>query len=134
MGSRARFRSAPRRASTRSPSIRAMRPTGSSFAPTRPSRSGRSASHRACPDQNRSGPRAQLLPDLLRQHEANVLVDGAQLRYLLGTALAEELDEALDQLLGGAGAGGDADGLDPLQPGLLDLGVVVDQVGVGAVL
>src|ERR1700710_2908551 len=37
------------------------------------------------------------------------------------------------KLLGGAGAGGDADRLDPLQPGLVDLGVVVDQVGGGAV-
>ena len=46
----------------------------------------------------------------------------------------KKLDQPLDQLLGGAGAGGDADGLDALEPGLVDLGVVVDQVGVGAVL
>ena len=52
----------------------------------------------------------------------------------LGAALAEELDQALDQLLGGAGAGGDANRLDALQPLLLDLGVVVDQVRGGAVL
>ena len=46
----------------------------------------------------------------------------------------KKLDQALDQLLGGAGAGGDADRLDSLEPLLLDLGVVVDQVGGGAVL
>ena len=57
--------------------------------------------------------------NLLRQHEAHVLVDGAQLGDVLGAALAEELDQALDQLLGGAGAGGDADRLDALQPLLL---------------
>ena len=51
-----------------------------------------------------------------------------------GAPLAEELDEALDQLLGGAGAGGDPHGLDTLEPGLVDLEVVVDQVGGGAVL
>ena len=61
-------------------------------------------------------------------------MDGAQLGDVVGAALAEEVDEALDQLLGGAGAGGDADRLDALQPLLLDLGVVVDQVGGGAVL
>ena len=37
----------------------------------------------------------------------------------VGAALAEELDQVLDQLLGGAGAGGDADGLDSLEPLLL---------------
>ena len=45
----------------------------------------------------------------------------------------KKLDQAFDQLLGGAGAGGDADRLHPLQPLLLDLGVVVDQVRGGAV-
>ncbi len=60
-------------------------------------------------------------------------MDGAQLGDVLGAALAEELDQALDQLLGGAGAGGDADRLHALQPLLVDLGVVVDQVRGGAV-
>ena len=52
----------------------------------------------------------------------------------LGAARAEELDEPLHELLGGAGAGGDPD--DPLavEPLLADLELVVDQVGVGAVL
>ena len=42
------------------------------------------------------------LANLLRQHEPHVLVDGAQLGDVLGAALAKELDQALDQLLGGA--------------------------------
>ena len=41
---------------------------------------------------------------------------------------------SVDQLLGGAGAGGDADRLDALEPLLVDLGGVVDQVRGGAVL
>jgi hypothetical protein len=67
-----------------------------------------------------------------RRHEADVLMDGLELRDVVGPALAEEGDQRLDQLLGGAGAGGDADGLDALEPLVFDLAVVIDQVGVGA--
>jgi len=38
--------------------------------------------------------------------KAHVLVDGAQLRDLAGTTLAEEVDELGDELLRRAGAGG----------------------------
>src|SRR4051794_16560503 len=76
----------------------------------------------------------ELLADLAGEHEADVLVDGLQLGDIVCAALAEEGDQSLDQLLRGTGAGGDADCLDALQPGLVDLVVVVDQVGVGAVL
>ena len=65
--------------------------------------------------------RRQLDADLLRQHEADVLVDRAQLGDVLGAAGAEELDELGDELLGSAGAGGDADGLDALEPLLAHL-------------
>src|SRR5215217_700309 len=47
----------------------------------------------------------------------------------LGAAAAEELDQPLDQLLRRTCAGGDPDGLDSLQPRLVNLKVVVDQVG-----
>src|SRR4051794_35681049 len=85
-------------------------------------------------ETRRSGSRSELLADLLGEHETDVLVDGAQLGDIARPALAEKLDEPLDQLLRGAGAGGDADGLDALQPLLLHLGVIVDQMGGGAVL
>ena len=50
----------------------------------------------------------------------------------LGAALAEERDEALDELLGRAGAGGDADHALALEPLVADLALVVDQVRLGA--
>ena len=80
------------------------------------------------------GAAGELPADLRREHEADVLVDGRQLGDVGGAALAEELDEPLDELLGRAGAGGDPDRLDALEPGLVDLEVVVDQVRGGAVL
>ena len=52
----------------------------------------------------------------------------------VGAAVAEELDELGDELLGGAGAGRDPDRVDALEPCLLDLAGVVDQVGGGAEL
>ena len=56
------------------------------------------------------------LADLAREHEADVLVHGAQLGDVLRPALAEELDELRDQLLGRAGARRDADRLDAVEP------------------
>ena len=55
--------------------------------------------HHRYADVNASAPaplgaRRELLANLLGQHEAHVLVDGAQLGDVLGAALAEELDEA----------------------------------------
>ena len=44
-------------------------------------------------------------------------------------ALGEPGQHAVDEDLGHGGAGGDADGVDALEPGLVDLGGVVDQVG-----
>ena len=46
----------------------------------------------------------ELLADLAGEHEADVLVDGLELGDVVGAALAEEGDQPLDQLLGGAGA------------------------------
>ena len=43
-------------------------------------------------------------------------------------------DEPLDELLGRAGAGGDADDAGALEPLLVHLGLVVDQVRLGAVV
>ena len=57
-----------------------------------------------------------------------------ELRDVLGAAVAEEVDQALHELLGRAGAGGDADDAGALQPLLLHLRLVVDQVRVGAVV
>ena len=48
---------------------------------------------------------ARARPDLLREHEAHVLLDHLELGDVLGAARAEELHQALDQLLGRAGAG-----------------------------
>ena len=52
----------------------------------------------------------------------------------LGAALAEEVDEPLHQLLGRARAGGDPHHALALEPLLLHLALVVDQVRVGAVV
>ena len=76
--------------------------------------------------------RRDRLPDGLRQHEAHVLAQDLELRDVLGAAGAEELDEALDELLGRARAGGDADHALALEPLVADLGLVVDQVRLGA--
>ena len=86
--------------------LRAGRPRAPRGAPPVPRRharraaSTRSPSRRECPEPNGCDPRAggsapsgQLDPDLLREHEADVLVDGAQLRDLLRPALAKEGDE-----------------------------------------
>ena len=72
--------------------------------------------------------------DLGREHEADVLLDGLQLADVGRSALAEELDQLGDELLGGAGTGGDPDGLGALEPFLLDLVGEVDQVRSGTVL
>src|ERR687898_1905323 len=73
-------------------------------------------------------PGRELGANLLREHEANVLVDGSKLRHVVGAALAEEGDELLHQLLRGARPRGDAHGLDAVEPLLPHLGRVVDQV------
>src|SRR5438046_2481341 len=46
-----------------------------------------------------------------------------------GPRPAEVPYDAVDQRLGGGGAGGDADGPDSLEPGGVDVALVVDQVG-----
>ena len=57
-----------------------------------------------------------------------------ELLHVVRPAVAEELHEALDQLLGRARARGDADDAHALEPLLLDLRLVVDQMRGGAVL
>src|SRR5680860_626584 len=81
-----------------------------------------------------SRPRRHRLPDLLREHEAHVLLDDLELRHVRGAPRAEELDQALHELLGGAGARADANHALALQPLLAYLALVVDQVGVGPVV
>src|SRR5207247_2833168 len=81
-----------------------------------------------------SGASSQRGPDLLREHEADVLVDGAHLGDVLGAPLAEELDQLLDELLGRARPRGDSHRLDPFEPLLAHLKRVVDQVRGGAEL
>src|SRR5437588_1760464 len=76
----------------------------------------------------------QRLADLLREHEAHVLLDDLELGDVGGAAALEELDEALHQLLRRARAGGDADGALALEPLLAHLQLVVDQVRVGPVV
>ena len=56
------------------------------------------------------------LADLLGQHEADVLLDHLELLDVLCAALAERLHEALNQLLGSARAGGDAERLHTDEP------------------
>ena len=63
--------------------------------------------------------RRQRPPDLLREHEAHVLLDHLELGDVVGAALAEELHQPLHQLLGRAGARGDADDALALEPLLL---------------
>src|SRR5207244_4453871 len=74
----------------------------------------------------------QLRPDLLGEHEADVLPDHVQLLDLLSPARAEEVDEPLHELLRGARAGGDAERANALEPLLVDLKLVVDQLRAGA--
>src|SRR3954465_12184999 len=101
--------------------------------PHRDCSSTRSSSRPRCPEA--LGARGGELPaDLAGEHEPNVLVDGLQLGDIVCAAPAEERDESLDKLLGSTGARGDADRLDALEPGLVDLTVVVDQIGIGPVL
>ena len=67
-----------------------------------------------------SGGGCDRLADLLREHEADVLLDDLQLRDILDAAIAEPVDERLDELLGRRCAGRDADdalAVDPLGAG-----------------
>src|SRR3954454_7922698 len=75
-----------------------------------------------------SRPCCELLADLLGQHEADVLFDGAKLGDIFGSALGGVGDQAGDKLVGGAGAGADAATYPSLQPLLAHLSGVVDQV------
>src|SRR6185436_8525339 len=96
-------------ASTSWPRTGLIERAGWSSGPTAASRSTRSPSRREFRELGRG---RELGADLLREHEADVLVDCPQLRDLLGTVLLEVGDQPLDQLLGRAGPGGDADRLD----------------------
>src|SRR3954468_14323336 len=80
------------------------------------------------------GRRGEGLADGLGEHEAHGLPADLELLDVLGPAGAEELDEALERLLGGAGAGADAHDARAVQPLVLDLALVVDEVRGGAVL
>src|SRR3954451_371959 len=71
-----------------------------------------------------SRPCRQLLADLLRKHEANVLLDDLELGDVLGAAQAEEVHQPLNELLGGAGARADPHLALALEPLLEHLGLV----------
>ena len=73
--------------------------------------------------------RAQVAAQLRRQREDQRLLGGVH-RLRVGVApLGEERQHAVDQVLGHRGARGDADRVDALEPGLLDLAGVVHAVG-----
>src|SRR3954452_19575982 len=71
------------------------------------------------------------LAQRLGEHEPDVLLDDLELLDGIHAALAEEVHEPLDQLFGCARARGDADGPLALEPRLVDLRLVVDQVRLG---
>src|SRR2546429_2427826 len=62
------------------------------------------------------------------QPKLDVLLDEAVRRDVCHAAFAEPLAHALDELLRCGGAGRDADHGDAFEPGIDDLGLVVDQV------
>ena len=70
----------------------------------------------------------ELAAQLDRQAELDVLVDEPVRLDLGDAARAEPVADALDELLGRGGARRDAHDLDAVEPGLVDLGLVVDQV------
>src|SRR4051794_9462304 len=76
----------------------------------------------------------ELLANLLREHEADVLLHHFELGDVLGAARAEEVDQPLNELLGRARAGADPNDPLALQPLLAHLRLAVDQVGVGAMV
>ena len=108
-------------------------PASSRGSTRRPGRSRQSRRGCGCTGCS-SRPRRQRPPDLAREHEAHVLLDDLELRDVVGAARAEEVHQPLHQLLGRARAGADADHPLALQPLLAHLGLVVDQVRVGAVV
>ena len=67
----------------------------------------------------RYAPRGEVFADALGQHEAHVLADDLELRHVLHAAVGEERDEPLDELLGRARAGRDADDALAVEPRLL---------------
>ena len=79
--------------------------------------------------------RGERLTDRLRKHEADVFSHDLELADVLDAAIAEVADSSRDELLGSARPGRDAD--DPLavEPAIVDLAGVVDQMRlVGAVI
>src|SRR5579885_2387880 len=74
----------------------------------------------------------ELAAKLDRQPELDVLGDEAVRLDVGDAAVAEPVAHALDELLGCRGARGDADGVDAGEPRLVDLRLVVDEVGVDA--
>src|SRR5205814_10347999 len=79
-------------------------------------------------------PGREQLPDVLREHEADVFLGDLELRDLLRAAGPEVVDQPLHELLGRAGARSDAERIDPFEPFVPDLVLVVDQVRASAVL
>ena len=70
--------------------------------------------------------------DLARELEEDVLERAVERLDLGDAAFPEPADDPADQGLGSRRAGGEADALDTVEPGLVDLALVVDQVGVHA--
>src|SRR5947209_4393274 len=72
--------------------------------------------------------RSHSLADRLGQHEPDVLLDDLELLHVAGPARPEELDQALDELLGCARTRGDPHHALVGEPLLAHLDLVVDQV------
>ena len=68
----------------------------------------------------------------LRKHEADVLARHLELRDVGDPARAKHVDELLDERLGCARPGGDAHGAGAVEPSLVELAGVVDQMRRGA--
>src|SRR5947209_4163935 len=71
------------------------------------------------------------LADRLGKHEANILAHDVELDHVSYAACAEERDQLLDEVLGRACAGGDADDALALEPLLAHLARVVDEMRLG---
>src|SRR6185503_4698115 len=70
--------------------------------------------------------------DLARELEEDVLERAVERLDLGDAPFPEPADDPANQGLGSRRAGGEADALDTVEPGLVDLAFVVDQVGVHA--
>ena len=128
-------------AATRGPSGAPGRIAGPAGAAEEERRPGRARpTHRQGPTLRRRAPRREgislalalrereLAAELDREPELDLLVDHAVRGDVLDAPRAEPVADSLDELLRSRGAGRQPDRLGLLEPGLVDVGLVVDQV------